>query len=111
MVQQRPRRERDSQKAKAAILAAAEEIFARNGFGAARVDAVAEASGYNKSLIFQYFEDKFGLYRAVVHSCKEQVEDDLILIMLNSMQESETINAEQFREFLAAVIRQYFDYL
>lgn len=104
------KRERDSQVAKAAILEAAKEIFARNGFGAARVDAVAEAAGYNKSLIFQYFEDKLGLYRAAVHSCKEHLEDDLILIMLKSMQNRETIDAEQFRVFLATVIREYFNY-
>lgn len=107
---QKQKRERDSQVAKAAILEAAKEIFARNGFGAARVDAVAETAGYNKSLIFQYFEDKLGLYRAVVHSCKEHMEDDLILIMLNNMQNRETIDAEQFREFLATVIREYFNY-
>ena len=107
---QRQKRERDSQVAKATILAAAGEIFARDGYGAARIDAVAEAAGYNKSLIFQYFEDKLGLYKAVVHSCKEQLEDDLILIMQNSMQNNDKIDAEQFRTFLATVIRQYYYY-
>ncbi|GCE13041.1 TetR/AcrR family transcriptional regulator [Tengunoibacter tsumagoiensis] len=107
---QKHRRERDSQVAKAAIKAAAEEIFARDGFGAARVDAVAEASGYNKSLIFQYFGDKLGLYKAVVQRCKEQLEDDLIQIMNDKLENGGTINAEQFRIFLATVIRQYFDY-
>ncbi|GHO48103.1 TetR/AcrR family transcriptional regulator [Ktedonospora formicarum] len=104
------KQKRDSQAAKAAILEAAKEIFARDGFGAARVDAVAEAAGYNKSLIFQYFGDKLGLYKAVVYSCKEQVEDDLITIMQNSIQSDEQINTEQFRSFMASVIRQYFDY-
>ena len=52
------RRERDAEVARGAILDAAEEIFAREGFDGARVDAIAEASGYNKSLIFHYFEDK-----------------------------------------------------
>ena len=30
--------------------------------------------------------------------------------MLNGMQNSETIDAERFREFLATVIREYFNY-
>jgi TetR/AcrR family transcriptional regulator len=109
--EQKQKRERDSQVAKATILAAAEEIFARDGFGAARVDAIAEKAGYNKSLIFQYFTDKIGLYRATLQKCQGQAENELLLIMLNNMQEQETINEEQFRDYLATVIRQYFDHL
>ncbi len=55
------RRERDAEVARKAILDAAEEIFAQEGFDGARIDAIAEASGYNKSLIFHYFEDKLRL--------------------------------------------------
>ncbi len=64
--EQAPRRGRDAESARQAILAAAEEAFASQGFDGARVDAIAEASGYNKALIFHYFGDKLGLYREVV---------------------------------------------
>src|SRR5262245_59170534 len=50
-----PRRGRDAESARRAILAAAEEAFATSGFDGARVDAIAEASGYNKALLFHYF--------------------------------------------------------
>src|SRR6476659_1498290 len=59
-------RARDAEASKAALLAAAEDIFARDGFEGARVDDIAHTAGYNKSLIFQYFGDKEGLYRQVV---------------------------------------------
>lgn len=56
----------DSRRTKEHILAAAEAVFARRGFSGARVDAIAAASGYNKSLIYQYFGDKMALYTEVV---------------------------------------------
>src|ERR1700692_2963713 len=65
------KRERDAEVARRAILNAAEEVFAENGFDGARIDAIAAASGYNKSLIFHYFGDKLGLYREIVASARE----------------------------------------
>lgn len=56
----------DSARTKTVILDAAEELFAEHGYSAARIDAIASASGYNKSLIYQYFQDKLGLYTEVV---------------------------------------------
>src|SRR5579864_7908772 len=67
----RPKRERDAEVARNAILDAAEEIFAENGFDGARIDAIAAASGYNKSLIFHYFGDKLGLYREIVSRARD----------------------------------------
>ena len=59
-------RAHDAQGAREAILNAAEEVFAEHGFDGARIDAIAAKAGYNKSLIFQYFDDKLGLYAHVV---------------------------------------------
>ena len=58
----------DAEGAREAILNAGEEVFAEHGFDRARIDAIAKASGYNKSLIFQYFSDKLGLYAAVIRT-------------------------------------------
>ena len=44
-----------------AILMAAESVFAQHGFDGARIDTIADISGYNKTLIFRYFGDKLGL--------------------------------------------------
>src|SRR5258708_3094500 len=60
-------RERDAEVAREAILKAAEEVFAREGFAGARIDTIAAESGYNKSLIFHYFGGKEGLYLAFFH--------------------------------------------
>ena len=64
-------RERDAEAARDAILGAAKEIFARDGFSGARVDDIARQAGYNKALIFHYFDDKLGLYRALMLRTKQ----------------------------------------
>src|SRR5438034_7341054 len=58
-------RAHDAEGAREAILNAAEAVFAEHGFDGARIDAIAASAGYNKSLIFQYFDDKLGLYTEV----------------------------------------------
>lgn len=51
---------------RAAILSAAERIFAEAGLAGARIDAIAAAAGVNKALLYYYFENKDGLYLAVL---------------------------------------------
>lgn len=50
----------------ALILAAAERVFARAGFGGATMAAIAEASGLPKANLHYYFGSKLALYRAVL---------------------------------------------
>ena len=49
-----------------AILQAALEEFAREGLSGARMDAIADAAGVNKALLYYYFQDKDALYGAVL---------------------------------------------
>ena len=70
---QRIPRERDAETAREALLDAAQEIFARDGFSGARVDDIAHHAGYNKALIFHYFDDKLGLYRALMLRTKQYI--------------------------------------
>lgn len=70
-------RGRDSEATRKAILTAAEEIFARDGFAGARVDAIAGASGFNKALLFHYFGDKLGLYREIVCMRRDETEHEI----------------------------------
>lgn len=51
---------------KQALLDAASQEFAAKGFSGARVNAIAEAAGVNKQLVFYYFGSKRGLYQAVI---------------------------------------------
>ena len=55
---------RDESRAK--ILAAAEQVFARDGLDGARTDAIAVKAGVNKALLHYYFKKKEKLYEAVL---------------------------------------------
>lgn len=57
---------RDKEATKSRILDAAEEEFARGGLLGARTDAIAAKTGTTKSMIFYHFNDKEGLYQAVI---------------------------------------------
>lgn len=64
----RPARPRDAAATRARILAAAREAFAREGFAGARVERIAGAAETNVQMIYRYFGDKEGLYRAVLEA-------------------------------------------
>ncbi|MGH9454960.1 MAG: TetR/AcrR family transcriptional regulator [Terriglobia bacterium] len=58
--------------AHAAILTAAEGIFAESGLAGARTEEIAKRAGVNKALLYYYFKSKDGLYRAVLEMYREE---------------------------------------
>jgi TetR/AcrR family transcriptional regulator len=62
----RPRTNARSERTRAAILAAAEALFAERGFAETRLEDVAAAVGIRRASIFYYFADKPALYDAVL---------------------------------------------
>lgn len=104
-------RERDAEVAREAILEAAEGVFAREGFDGARIDIIAAESGYNKSLIFHYFGDKEGLYRAIIMRLKARMSGDLLEPLLDFIQSSSEISEQRIRLFLELTIARYLDFL
>ncbi len=64
---------RDADRTRARILAAARAAFAARGLAGARVDAIAAASGANKRMLYYYFGDKAGLFRAVIEQIYEEL--------------------------------------
>jgi len=105
-------RAHDAEGAREAILNAAEEVFAEHGFDGARIDAIAETAGYNKSLIFQYYGDKLGLYAAVLKRTDKETRE-LQAQLLSPLFADETIasDAPRFRSFLKTAIGALFDFL
>jgi AcrR family transcriptional regulator len=64
----RRRGSRDPDRTRAAILAAATIEFTGKGLNGARVDRIATRAGVNKRMIYHYFDDKEGLYLAVLEA-------------------------------------------
>ena len=74
-------RDRRSPAKHAAILNAATEVFLREGFSRASVDAIAEAAGVGKQTVYGHFGDKQRLFLAVVehvHATSSPDKADLI---------------------------------
>jgi AcrR family transcriptional regulator len=94
------------------ILDAAEAAFAEHGFDGARSDAIAKASGYNVSLLFQYFGDKFGLYTEVLKRADQELRAHQARV-LAPLAGDETVASQAggFRNFLETVVHLTFDYL
>ncbi len=105
-------RAHDAEGARDAILDAGERVFAKHGFDGARIDAIAQEAGYNKSLIFQYFEDKLGLYSAVIRRADNdmRVWQDEALKELREI-EAAPLNVDRIRDLLRRFVGVYFDYL
>ena len=102
----------NAEGAREAILNAAEKVFAEHGFDGARVDAIAAESGYNKSLLFQYFGDKLGLYTEV----NRRIDKDLNELSAGAVapllaDETATTDPHRFRALLETVIGVVFDAL
>jgi|SRR5665213_729197 len=57
---------RNPDRTRGRIFAAAIAEFAARGFAGARMDAIARRSGSNKRMLYHYFGDKDGLFRAVL---------------------------------------------
>jgi TetR/AcrR family transcriptional regulator len=105
-------RRRDAKLARKMILDAAEAIFAEHGFDGAHVDAIAKASGYNISLLFQYFGDKLGLYAAVLERLHRET-TELQAQVFGPWLADEVLAAHRqaLGAFLETAIQTVFDYL
>lgn len=105
----------DAQRTREAILRAAEMLFAEHGFDGTSVDAIAKQAGYNKSLLFQYFGDKLGLYSQVLKQSDQEMGELMkhayADISSRLADESVILQAKEFKVFLVAMVRNIFDYL
>ena len=64
---------RDPERTRQAILAAAQDEFARKGLSGGRVDEIARRARANKRMIYHYFGSKDGLYLAVLERVYESL--------------------------------------
>jgi AcrR family transcriptional regulator len=62
----RSRREEYTEATRQALLAAGKEIFARDGFQAAGIEAISRAARVTRGAFYHHFEDKQALFDAVV---------------------------------------------
>ena len=79
-----PGRPKDLGK-RAAILEAAKQLFAREGFNGVSMDQIAAEAGVSKLTVYSHFGDKDALFAAAVQAkCAEMLPDALFEIELTS---------------------------
>lgn len=66
---------RDAEASKVRILAAARDEFCELGLAGARVDDIADRAEINKRMLYHYFGDKEGLYRAVLEDSYREIRE------------------------------------
>jgi len=71
----RPSRSNDSERTRQNILAIATDEFANKGFSGARVDEIAARTNASKRMIYYYFEDKEGLFIAVLEEAYRRIRE------------------------------------
>ncbi|GGS12862.1 MULTISPECIES: TetR/AcrR family transcriptional regulator [Actinokineospora] len=87
---------------RAQLLAAAQDVFAANGYHAAGMDEIAERAGVSKPVLYQHFPGKLELYMALL----EKHVDELISRVSTAM-ETTTDNKTRVRN----AVRAYFDFV
>lgn len=87
---------RDPEATKEALLRAATELFATNGYEGVRVDGIARRAGVNKALISYYFGGKKNLYRAAIESSFREV-----LLLAERLLDEERPPSALFADFVA----------
>jgi AcrR family transcriptional regulator len=84
---------------RAALVAAAADLFARHGYDAVSVDAVAQAAGRTSGALYAHFGSKEGLLLAVL----DDWSDTLVSAVTAALQEAATLT-ERLRAVASAVI-------
>jgi len=76
---------RNPELTKKKILMAAKEEFCNKGLDGARVNAIAERSGSNKRMIYHYFSNKEGIYRAVLFEAYKEIREGELELHLTDL--------------------------
>lgn len=99
-------RERNADRSRAAILDAAEQLFAERGYAATSLSDVGMRAGVSRGTPGYFFGSKAELYRAVLGRCYEQVQ-----VAVRSGRDRALASGRDREEILAGAVGEYFDFL
>jgi AcrR family transcriptional regulator len=87
---------------RAQLLAAAQDVFAANGYHAAAMDEIAERAGVSKPVLYQHFPGKLELYLALL-----EIHVDELIMRVSDAMASTTDNKLRVHNAVTA----YFDFV
>jgi TetR/AcrR family transcriptional regulator len=105
-MQPSPDRERNPVRTRAAILDAAEKLFAQKGFDTTSLNEVGAAAGVSRGTPGYFFGSKADLYQAVLDRCFAEVRE-----AVRSGRERALASGQSPETILAGAVSDYFDFL
>jgi AcrR family transcriptional regulator len=105
-LQTKPERIRDAERSRAAILDAAERLFAEQGFDATSLTQVGAAAGVSRGTPGYFFRTKAELYQAVLDRSLAEVRE-----AVRAGRERALASNESAETILAGAVSDYFDFL
>jgi AcrR family transcriptional regulator len=105
-VPQRPEKERDAARSRAAILDAAERLFAERGYDATSLNEVGAAAGVSRGTPGYFFGSKADLYQAVLERAFSEVREAVRAGRARAHASNHAPDA-----ILAGAVSDYFDFL
>ncbi|MBP7868472.1 MAG: TetR/AcrR family transcriptional regulator [Firmicutes bacterium] len=94
-----PTKDPTEAESKARLLAAAERLFAEQGYAATSIGDISESAGVNRALIYYYFKNKRDLYWAVIREGVEQ---------MSVVMAAAAVSGRSIREKLGAFVDGYY---
>jgi AcrR family transcriptional regulator len=93
---------RNPEKTRAKLLQAGKDLFAVKGYNGVAVDDIVAAAGCNKRMLYHYYENKDGLYIAVLRD---------VFAKLEAIEEDYAEADADPRQSLCNLIERYFHFL
>jgi TetR/AcrR family transcriptional regulator len=101
-----PERERNAARTRAAILDAAERLFAQQGYGATSLSQVGKMAGVSRATPGYFYGSKPDLYRAVLDRCFGEVSQ-----AVRAGRDRALASGESAEVVLEGAVSDYFDFL
>lgn len=99
-----PKKKRNPELTRQRLMDSATGLFAERGFDGVSVDDIVAKAGVNKRMVYHYFEDKEGLYVAVLKQVFSRLSDLELKTMEDSRDPAEAIRGilQAYFAFLSA---------
>lgn len=88
-----------------AILAGALQVFTKHGYAAASMDRIASAAGVSKPTLYNYFQDKQGLFIALIHQLTQN--NSQLVLNLPTEPDLQTPPEQVLRQTAIAVLDEF----
>ncbi|MEQ8383770.1 MAG: TetR/AcrR family transcriptional regulator [Coleofasciculus sp. A1-SPW-01] len=88
-----------------AILAGALQVFTKHGYTAASMDRIASAAGVSKPTLYNYFQDKQGLFVALIHQLTQN--NSQLILNLPTEPDLQTPPEQVLRQMAMAVLDEF----